>query len=287
MLSPPPSPPAPTPPTLDHHVKEVIELRQKRQRIGHTWAARVTPFSIDPHGTAVANMAAGSKVVHFVRHGEAQHNALAAVAGAKCGCKRRHPEGRDQPQAECPYNAPTAMDAPLTPVGLEQARKLAGTTAAARGVELVASSPLRRTLQTSLHAFADASIPIVAHEDLREQIGMHQCDRRRDTAAIREEFGARVDLRLLRSTDELWTSQREQKDSVADRCVRFVDWLMRRPETTIAVAAHHHVLLVLFHCVLETDEADLSGLRKPFAVGEMRTVHLSPSPQGRGGSEAS
>lgn len=150
-----------------------------------------------------------------------------------------------------------------------QAERLAG---AARGVQIVVSSPLRRTLQTAQHAFPGLDVPIVAHEDLREQVGMHLCDQRRDTAAIRSDFGERVNVDGLPPTDELWSEQREPKDGVADRSARFIRWLMQRPEQDIAVTTHHHVLLVLFNCVLQSDDPNL---RKPFEVGEMRSIRLS------------
>lgn len=220
--------------------------------------------------------------MHFIRHGQAQHNALAAVRGAvKCACKRRLPDGYDTPQADCPYNADAAFDAALTDKGWEQAEKLSGVCAAL-GVQLVCSSPLRRTLQTALKAFGEAidtgsAPPLITDENLREQIGMHLCDRRRDTAAIHAEHGARVNCDSLGPTDELWTEQRESKDSVAIRCATFIDWLMQRPEEHIAVTAHHHVLLVMFHCVLQCETEGAERLLAPFSIAEMRSVRLLPA----------
>lgn len=250
-----------TEPASDRHLLEVIALCQKRIRAGIPWAARCCTLS---H--------ADGKVVHFIRHGQAVHNLLAAEPGAiKCGCKRRTPDGCDAPRDDCPYNATAAFDAPLTASGRAQADMLAGVAPA---VQLVVSSPLRRTLQTALHAFpALEKQRVVAHEGVREQIGMHLCDRRRDTDAIEADLGERVSLAGLSPTDELWSTQRESKDEVADRLVGFVEWLMQRPEDEIAVTTHHHVLLVLFNCVLH-GEADEEWLRQPFAVGEMRSVRL-------------
>ena len=263
-------------PATDRHVQEVVALRHKRQRAAIPWAARAAalaekdPVSAKPF-----------KTVHFIRHGQAVHNWLAAKLGAKkCGCKRSTPDGTDSPKADCPYNAPAAFDPPLTEEGREQAEKLMGV---ARGVQLIVSSPLRRTLQTALHAFSGVDAPVIAHEDLREQVGMHQCDRRRDTDAIRAEFGERVCLAGLRPADELWSLQREPKDSVADRSTRFIQWLMERPEHEIAVTTHHHTLLVLFNCVLQTTtctttDSPMDGpshdLCRPFEVGEMRSIRL-------------
>ena len=170
----------------DGHLKDVAVLCRKRREEGRPWAARCMP----------SNIGGGGKVVHFIRHGEADHNALAAEDGAAaCGCKRAEPTGHDAPNDSCPYNQDAAFDAALTEVGKGQARALA-ETCAGLGVQLVCSSPLRRTLQTALAAFGDfvdAELlgPVVAHEMLREQHGMHRCDKRRDTAAIAAEFGKR------------------------------------------------------------------------------------------------
>jgi broad specificity phosphatase PhoE len=255
----------------DRHIQEVDELCQRRRDEGRPWTARASPAGIPGSG----------KVVHFIRHGQAEHNALAAASGAPaCHCKRSEPGGRDTPQASCPYNADAAFDAPLTATGRDQASDLADTCAGL-GVQLVVSSPLRRTLQTALHAFgdfieADLLAPVVAHEALREQHGMHRCDQRRDTVAIGAEFGVRVNVDGLPPTDTLWTDQRESKDHVADRCEEFATWLMEQPEDNIAVVAHHHVLLVLFHCVVECGDGGgyYEGLLKPFSVGEMRSLRV-------------
>lgn len=260
----------------DRHVREVTALCQRRRDEGRPWAARACPVSIPGPG----------KVVHFIRHGQAEHNALAAAsAAAACGCKRSEPNGRDTPQASCPYNADASFDAPLTPTGREQARDLADTCAGL-GVQLVVSSPLRRAAQTALHIFGDfieedLLTPVVLHDLLREQYGMHRCDQRRDTATIKAEFGAAVDVEGLALRDEQWTDQRESKDNVADRCEQFACWLMEQHEDNIAVVAHHHTLLVLFNCVIECGDGGgyYEGLLKPFAVGEMRSVRVEiPTP---------
>lgn len=256
---------------VDQHIQEVTELCQRRRDQGRPWAARACPVAIPGPG----------KVVHFIRHGQAEHNALAAASGAAaCGCKRSEADGRDTPQANCPYNADAAFDSPLTIAGREQARDLADTCAGL-GVQLVVSSSLRRTIQTALHAFGDfidedLLEPVVLHDNLREQCGMHRCDQRRDTATIKAEFGARVDTDGLAPTDDMWTDQRESKDSVADRCEQFVNWLMEQPEDNIAVVAHHHILLVLLNCVIECGDGGgyYEGLMQPFKVGELRSMRV-------------
>ena len=270
-------------PAAARHVQEIAEMR-RRQGALLPWGARAARYSnsADIQTNADINSAGGgattTKVVHFIRHGQAMHNALAAASPVKCGCKRLEPNGRDKPKDNCPYNAPAVFDASLTGLGQEQALQLADSCAAL-GVQLIVSSPLQRTLQTALYALGDAIdgervCPVLAHENLRERAGMHLCDRRRDTAAILAEHGTRVNLDGLSPTDQLWTDQRESLDSVAERCAAFVGWLMQRPEEHIVVTSHHHFLLVLFHAVLMCDGDE--ELLRPFAVAELRSVQLRP-----------
>jgi hypothetical protein len=139
---------------------------------------------------AVAAGAGTTKIVHFVRHGQAAHNALSSAPGAAaCACKRKQPGGLDTPQPNCPFNADEAFDAALTTTGRTQAALLQ-TRPGAVDLPLVVASPLRRALETATIGFSPASV--LALESLREQHGMHQCDRRSSTERISELFGDKV-----------------------------------------------------------------------------------------------
>ena len=226
-------------------------------------------------------------MLHFVRHGQAAHNALsAAVGAAPCGCKRSRPDAADTPQPDCPYNAVEAFDSALTEVGRAQASTLRPATVDL-AVQLVVASPLRRALETALLAFDETApgLGVLTLESLREQHGMHKCDQRRDTAAIAPQFGPRVlGLEELAPTDALWSEQREPKAAVGERCDGFLRWLQARPETEVAVVSHHHLLLVMFHAVLDCGgdetaaagggEVEAAALLKPFNMGELLTVRL-------------
>ena len=80
--------PAAAPPTMeqmsvDRHILQVQELSQQRRAAGQRPCVRCTFGRGDGAASRV------SKVLHFVRHGQAAHNALsAAVGAAPCGCKR-------------------------------------------------------------------------------------------------------------------------------------------------------------------------------------------------------
>ena len=118
-----------------------------------------------------AELQPNQKILHFVRHAEGYHNVDA------------------RPIHERP------VDARLTPTGEAQCASLARATVDLRP-QLVASSPLTRTLQTSWLAFGSeaatapgsereaASAPIVALESVRETVN-YGCDACRANNATR------------------------------------------------------------------------------------------------------
>ena len=221
------------------------------------WTAQAMPIALNGPG----------KVVHFIRHDE-----RAADADA-------------------------ALDAPLSASGLRAMQAGASNgpwgwlpSAASVGAQLVVASPLRRALQTATHAFgalvdARQLRPIVAVEALRERHGVHRCDQRRARDAIGAEFGDRVTVEGLTPNDELSSlleGAREPLAEVVTRCELFVNWLLSRPEDNIAVVAHHHIILVLLHCVIQCgdDGGTYDGLLKPFAAGEIRSMRVDlPEPE--------
>ena len=137
---------------MERHVEQVQALRRVRDSTG------VEPIAqCQPTAALVATATPGRRQVtlHVVRHGEAEHNAQAAMPGAAaCDCKRADPQGRDTPGSQCPYNSEAAFDAALTEEGRRQAAALLPHTRQnCPGIQLVVSSPLRRAVETALLAF--------------------------------------------------------------------------------------------------------------------------------------
>jgi hypothetical protein len=150
-----------------------------------------------PPGTA-----GGGKTVYFVRHGEAIHNVAA---------KNKTGEGN-------PYLDPALTDAPLTPLGQEQARALAPASSALQ-LDVVLTSPLVRAVETACLGFPaqlEAGVPFLAVELCREQIGQNLCDARRPKAIAAAAF-PRVDLSGVAEEDELFTPARESLSALATR----------------------------------------------------------------------
>ncbi len=219
---------------------------------------------------------AGSKLVHFIRHGEGYHN--------QAQREWRADPGWDQKSE--PYTVDTDpteryIDAELNEKGKAQAAELRARTAALAPDVLIVS-PMRRATLTGLLAFeehiARGSLPVRAHELCHERGGKHTCDKRLPTARLRELYPA-VDYRLIESADDpLWGdgATREPWLELAKRAARFAEWLLAAPESHVAVAAHSAFLLSLFNAALECDADET---RRWFATGEMRTVILTPAPK--------
>ena len=173
-----------------------------------------------------------SKVLHFVRHAQGVHNIDKHIM--------RQPEG---------------LDAQLTDEGRQQCGALAKRVCNLKP-ELVVTSPLTRTMQTTLLSFGtqlQAGVPVVALESVRETVNFY-CDARRSLSTIVSDLapdfarvGATIDTSIgcPHDHDELWasyverhgppdtfTSHRETADlpSLAARARAAFAWLGARAE---------------------------------------------------------
>ncbi|CAJ1912452.1 unnamed protein product [Cylindrotheca closterium] len=210
-----------------------------------------------------------TKTVHFVRHGQGFHN-LAADIARKNG-KTWIPHTLDENN---PYIMPEILDAPLTERGRQEAISLQETVNQMKDKpELIVFSPHCRALQTGLLVFEEleGNIPYLAHEMVREQFGVHVCDKRRPKSRQEKEFRA-VDFSMIETEEDVLflSDRRETKVEVATRAYKFFEWLESRPEKHIGVASHSAWLLTVFNANLECEES----LKAWFETGEMRSVVL-------------
>jgi len=170
---------------------------------------------------------------------------------------------------------PEILDAPLTEKGRQQAlllqpviQKMSVKPA------LVVLSPNCRALQTGLIAFEELigqGIPFLAHEMVREENGVHVCDKRRPKSRQAAEF-PQVDFGLLETEEDVIfrDDRRESKAEVGARVYAFMEWLSNRPEKVVGIASHSGWLLTVFNGICECDES----LKEWFQTGEMRSVKL-------------
>lgn len=234
-----------------------------------------------------------TKVIYLIRHGQGFHN----VAGHE-----------DSAQ----YLSFDWEDAHLTEYGWQQAEALHRHIAdlpERLQVDLVVSSPLTRTLETAIGVFAAQAWkddshgmplmrqqsavqerrakrmamstagcpPFIAHELCREHLGRHPCDKRRALSHYKKHFPA-VDFSLIETEeDELWGPDfREEKEQIKARGMRFMQWLMTRPEQRIAVVSHSSFFFfTMANFGLHTSSLVQGELHRWYENCEMRTVVLS------------
>jgi broad specificity phosphatase PhoE len=203
------------------------------------------------------------KTIHFVRHAEGHHN----VAG------RTDPAG---------YLREDLEDAELTDFGKKQCQKLNALHGAkVSGAQLVVFSPMNRTIQTASLSFPELinKVPWVAVEQLREQSGLHPCDRRKPISEHKKTY-PHVDFGQIKDNeDKLYRlfPQRERESDVTIRARKFMQWLKQRPESEIIVVSHHKYLQMLFRELIATTDEATSNV--DFTNCEMRTFVIDLSPE--------
>ncbi|XP_050904832.1 phosphoglycerate mutase-like protein 1 isoform X2 [Lathyrus oleraceus] len=195
-----------------------------------------------------------SKTIHLVRHAQGVHNV----------------EGEKNHDAYLSYDY---FDANLTPLGWKQVENLQKHVKAnelPKKIELVVVSPLLRTMQTAVGVFGGEAYtdgisepplmienvghsdhpsvsalncpPFIAVELCREQMGQHPCDKRRTVGEYRHMFPG-IDFSLIETDEDTWWKpEREKKEEVTGRGLKFLEWLCTRKEKEIAVVTHSSFL---------------------------------------------
>lgn len=253
-------------------LQQLVEIFEVRRAVG---LVRATAWPWDERNKTLAP---GHKRVTFIRHGEGYHNV------AQREWKAAGNEGE-------PYTLETDpemkyLDPKLTEVGVKEAMDLqaAGaqlcSDASGQPVQLIVTSTMRRATQTALIAFDSAvseGVPVLATDMCHEIAGKHTCDKRLDILSLSQQFPDVVYYAKLAGGEEdpYWGDgyTREELSDVAARAGDFVDWLMKRPETSVVVASHSTWLLALFNSALDVEH---EGSRTWFNTGEMRTMVLAP-----------
>ena len=219
----------------------------------------------------------GSKLVHFIRHGEGHHNVAQREWRAKDWDGKTEPYTLDN-DPELKY-----VDAELNDKGRGQARDLTSRTEPDLQPQLLVVSPMRRATTTGLLAFAPhiarGTLPVLAHELCHERAGRHTCDKRLPRDELVKLY-PEVDYSLLQEEEDPYWGDgvtREPWSTLAERAADFAIWLLEeRKESHVAVAAHSAFLLAMFNAVLDSED---EAMRSWFGTGEMRTVLLTHEPQ--------
>jgi len=135
-------------------------------------------------------------------------------------------------------------DARLTPTGVAQSAKLSRRLKdVGINVQLVATSPLTRAIQTASIAFPQPRPPFISTSLARERVWTHQCDRRRSRATLEREFPYVDFSEVADVEDDMWATKEIVPDPMNSNAVRargrkFLQWVWERPERDIAVCSH-------------------------------------------------
>jgi broad specificity phosphatase PhoE len=256
------------------------------------------------------------KIVHFQRHGQGTHNEIYRVWTETHGKPLDLSETNPQKN---PLLLPNVIDAPLTEKGRNQCLEQRPLASDLLGVELVIVSPLVRALQTAHITFVDhlptttaandddgsggaSSAPQrknakwVAHEGIREELGLLLCNQRRPLSETKLEF-PHVDFSHLShhgEEDVVWNNhcqqrqtfntdenrmgnasqQRETTVDMSHRCYVFlVDFLKNRTEREVAVVGHSAWLHAMCNAVLDCGGDET--LLPMFGQAELRSTKLT------------
>lgn len=218
-------------------------------------------IKVDSNDASV-KLAIGCKKIHFVRHAQGFHN----VAG--------------ETDPIFGYLREDLEDAMLTELGKQQCEQLSSSldTKFFKDIKLILVSPMRRTIQTALYSFPnhakDKKIIFLANELIREQTGMHPCDRRRTITQQKLDY-PRIDYSVIVSdVDPIYKlyTFREPEKICAERGKKFMEYLFSLDEKDIIVVTHSAWLRHLFKHVLKAKDFTDDGR---FANGQMKSFIIS------------
>lgn len=213
------------------------------------------------------------KIIHFQRHGQGYHNLI-------CDIWRELGKPLDFGSADPALNPATRaeiLDPPLTYSGVQQcrARRL---DCSQLTPELVVVSPLLRCIQTAKLSFRDHlnTVPWVAHEGCREELGLMIGNKRRPLDEIQDDYPEIDYSAIEHNEDVLWEAYgNDRRESLLEKSDRIYDFLTefvaKRPEKEIAIVCHSAYLFTLLNAVMDIEEEDL---RYWFLTSEVRSMKL-------------
>jgi broad specificity phosphatase PhoE len=224
-----------------------------------------------------APLVPGTKLVHFIRHGDGAHN-----AAQREWRQRPDWDGNSEPYTEDNDPDFKYLDPELNELGKNQAAALQSRSALVKP-KLMVVSALKRATQTGIIAFQehfDSGLKTVALEEIH--CTWRTCDKRCDLSELQEMF-PKVDYSHIQFEKDIeWKGGSERNwKSLGMRAVRFCTWLKARDEDHIVVATHSAFLLALCNAVLTLPPDE----RAWFENAEMRTMRLTfqdkrpPNPQ--------
>mmetsp|Transcript_43633 Transcript_43633/g.85248 ORF Transcript_43633/g.85248 Transcript_43633/m.85248 type:complete len:287 (-) Transcript_43633:208-1068(-) len=223
-------------------------------------------------GRAGAKMSAGSgdKTILWIRHGITEMNVYLMSKG----------------YGSPGFVDPGYWDTKLTANGEKQARKLRDQRKKLGHLDLIVASPLSRALSTASIAFKDDPTPRIVNADLRERMWLSS-DVGSPAKELKSRFGDEGwDFSEIEETwwhtDEGWGKDGkedwrhagtylhpgEPEEEFKERLKRFISWVSKREEKTIAVVCHWGVIHALTGHSLDNCEV------KKGLLSEMQKHHM-------------
>jgi broad specificity phosphatase PhoE len=175
--------------------------------------------------------------IHFVRHAEVSTtNKPSLFKGTNIDTDAPKAYHNVKPENNQIY------DPKLTPLGERQCHKLRDEFPLHKLIDLLVSSPLSRTVYTTLLSFTpgtERGLKVIALPELQE-VGDFPCDTGSDLEVLKKELEDKpVDLSLV---PEDWNSKKGEWKSTEDKVNRRASktrlWLKARPEKNIVVVTH-------------------------------------------------
>ena len=156
-----------------------------------------------------------NKQITCIRHGKSTHNV------------DYHERG------EIVFMDPKHEDANLTDLGIYQAKQLSKTIG---NFDLVVSSPLSRTLQTTMHIFGE--IPVIVLDELMEfPLGSHTPNKRKNKSELIKLYPKTYNFNNIYENPPDLNKPEEIKD-LKLRIAALNNWIDKRPENKIALVGH-------------------------------------------------
>jgi broad specificity phosphatase PhoE len=224
------------------------------------------------------------KTVMLVRHAQATHNKTMTDGLA---------DGASRAEAFMLMDQPALLDARLTPLGTGQAKALGAflrsekaETLGAGDLELVASSPLSRTLATASLVFEGAP-DFRALPSVRERCSTPRAisgdghaflsEKRRKVSELHEDF-PRFDYGGMAEEDDMWTQSGESRKDAATRATAALRWLWECEASRLAIVTHGGFLeAALLNVETQPIELDEASLACPSGWGnvELRSYRVT------------
>ena len=164
------------------------------------------------------------KTLYLIRHGVAQHNVLFTNLGRRIFYDERY------------------YDTHLTWEGHEQSQQLGEELKKNdyHGIDLVLTSSLSRTLETTYNIFKDFYKPVIALDVLKEfPQGLQTVNKRKDRDDLQLLYPM-IDFSYIKDNKDLmWNDKREETiDELNQRITGFKKFISERNELKIAVVGH-------------------------------------------------